>query len=159
MSTEIDTEAHITEKDVFERLEQLERAVNVPIVPGEVTRWLGALTREAKLVEETACEYFRVVHTDLFEQISDHDPEQNARVQQLDGEDDEICASLHALVELAEKLHGAGDHVEPDERQISGATKELSDRAIALVLRIRKHETEISTWHVEAMMRDRGPVD
>jgi hypothetical protein len=28
-----------------------------------------------------------------------------------------------------------------------------------MVQRIRKHETEISTWHVEAMLRDRGPVD
>jgi hypothetical protein len=159
MSSDLDSQAAITEKDVFERLEQLERTVYVPIVPGEVTQWLGAVAEAVKRVEDIACEYFRVVHTDLFEQIADRDPEQNARVQDLDGEDDEICAGLRALVDFADKLHGAGDYVEPDERQIAGATKELSNRAAALVQRIRKHEAEISTWHMEAMLRDRGPVD
>src|SRR5262245_37399550 len=132
MSTELNTESHITEKDVFERLAKLERAIYVPMVAGEVTEWLGAVSRAAKKVAETTCEYFRVVHTDVFEQIAEHDPEQNARVQELDREDDEICASLHALVDFAEKLHGAGDCVEPDERLIVGAIKELSDRAVAL---------------------------
>jgi hypothetical protein len=57
------------------------------------------------------------------------------------------------------KLSGASEHVEPDERKIAGALQELSDRVVALVQRVRKHETEISTWHTEAMLRDRGPVD
>jgi hypothetical protein len=91
--------------------------------------------------------------------MAEMDPEQNARVQMLDEEDDLICVDLHALGELADKLQAAGDAVEPDERLISTATRELSDRAVAIVQRMRKHETEISTWHVEALVRDRGPVD
>jgi hypothetical protein len=159
MSTEIHPVQQLTEKDVFERLEQLERSVYVPTVSGEVPQWLETVAEGIRRVEQTACEYFHVVHTDLFRQMAELDPEQNARVQSLDQEDDNICADLHALVELAEKLQGAGDYVEPDERLIATATKELSDRTVAIVQRIRKHETEISTWHVEAMMRDRGPVD
>jgi hypothetical protein len=159
MSTDLHPAVRVTEKDVFERLEQLERTVYVPIVSGEVTQWLDAVAKSVKRVEETVCGYFRAVHPALFEQITEYDPEQNSRVQALEGEDDEICACLHALVDFAEKLQGAGEFVEPDERLIANATKELSDRAVGLVLRIRKHETEISTWYVEAMMRDRGPVD
>jgi hypothetical protein len=159
MSTDLHPVSQLTEKDVFERLEQLERTVYVPIVSGEVAQWLDAVAKGIRRVEETTCEYFRVVHTDMFQQMAELDPEQNARVQALDQEDDKICADLHALVELAEKLQGAGDSVGPDERLIATATKELSDRTVAMVQRIRKHETEISTWHMEAMLRDRGPVD
>ncbi len=159
MSTDLHPEMSVTEKDVFERLEQLERTVYVPIVSGEVTQWLDAVGKSIRRVEETVCGYFRAVHPALFEHITEYDPEQNSRVQTLEREDEEICAGLHALVEFSAKLQGAGDCVEPDERLIGNATKELSDRAVGLVLRIRKHETEISTWHMEAMLRDRGPVD
>lgn len=159
MSADVQPAGQLTEKEVFERLERLERAVYVPIVSGEAAQWLASVTQAIEQVEETACEYFRIVHTDLFEQIAEVDPEQNARVQSLDQEDDEICEHLRALVDFAKKLQNAGDIVEPDERRIATATKELSDRAVALVMRIRKHETEISTWHVEALVRDRGPVD
>jgi hypothetical protein len=159
MSTDLHPETRITEKDVFERLAELERAVYVPVVSGEVTQWLDAVAKAIKQVEATACDYFRVVHPELYEQIAEQDPEQNSRVQTLEQEDDEICASLQALVDFAEKLQGVGNCVESDERRLANVTKELSDRAVGLVLRIRKHETEISTWHVEAMMRDRGPVD
>ena len=159
MSTDLHSETHITEKDVFEQLEKLERTVYVPIVSGEVTQWLDAVVKAIKSVDETACGYFRAVHPELYEQITEQDPEQNSRVQALEREDDEICASLQALVDFAEKLKGVGKCVEPDERRLANVNKELSDRAVGLVQRIRKHETEISTWHVEAMMRDRGPVD
>jgi hypothetical protein len=159
MSTELHAVRRLTEKDVFQRLEQLECTVYVPIVSGEVAQWLESVAQGIRDLEEITCEYFRLVHTDLFKQMAEIDPEQNARMQSLDQEDDRICADLHALLELAEKLQGAGDYVEPDERLIATATKELSDRTVAMVQRIRKHETEISTWHVEAMMRDRGPVD
>lgn len=159
MATDIDREKHLTEKEVFQQLEHLERAIYVPVVSGEVTQWLTAVSEIAHETADTVCEYFQVVHTELYQQISDLDPEQNARVQALDHQDDEICAGLQALVQFAEKLRGAGDLVEPDERLMTGAIKELSDRAVNLVLQVRKHETEISTWHVEAMLRDRGPVD
>jgi len=159
MTTDLHSTAHVTEKDVFERLERLERAVYVPMVPGEVAQWLEAVATAANEVEETACEYFRTVHPGIFRQIAEQDPEQNPRVQILEQEDEEICTCLRAFVEFAEKLHGAGAQVELDERLIAGATKELSDRAVAMVQRIRRHETEISTWHVEAMLRDRGAVD
>jgi hypothetical protein len=159
MTTELQSARQPTEKDVFERLEHLERTVYVPSVSGEVPQWLDAVSKAIHEAADTTCDYYRLVHTDLFKQMTELDPEQNARVQMLDQADDEICAGLHALGEFAEKLRGAGDLVEPDERLISGATQELAQRAVALVLRIRKHETEISTWHVEAMLRDRGPVD
>ena len=109
MSTELEPQTHITEKDVFERLEQLERAVYVPIVPGEVTQWLDALTREAKRVEETACEYFRVVHTELYRTNLRNRIRSRIRgCSSSDGEDDEICAGLHALVELGRKVARGG---------------------------------------------------
>jgi hypothetical protein len=151
--------AHVTEKEVFQRLEQLERTVYVPIVPGEAAQWLETVVKAVKRVEETACEYFRTVHPELFGQIAEHDPEQMARVQSLEQEDEEIGACLHDVAELAEKQRSAANQVEPDERLIAGATEDLSDRAVALVQRIRRHETEISTWHVEALLRDRGAVD
>jgi hypothetical protein len=159
MSAELHPLHPITEKELFERLERLERAVYVPMVSGEVAQWLDAVTKGIRELEEATCDYYRVVHTDVFQQMTELDPEQNALMQVLGEEDDNICEDLHSLAVLAEKLQAAGDQVEPDERLIATATKELSDRTIAIILRIRKHETEISTWHVEAMVRDRGPVD
>jgi hypothetical protein len=153
------TSQPLTEAYLFERLEALERAVNVPIVSGEVGNWLSSVLSAARDVEETTCGYYSSVHPDLFRQIVENDPGQNSRVQTLEQEDEEICNGLHEVVEFARKLDVAGDAVEPDERLIANATNELSERLISAILRVRKHETQISTWHVEAMLRDRGDVD
>jgi hypothetical protein len=151
--------SQLTEKDIFRRLEQLERAVNVPLVSGEVDRWLESVTASAQSAEATICEYYREVHPQLFQQIAELDPEQYPRVQKLEEGDEAICTSLRETVDLARKLQSSVSLVEPDERLLSKATKELTDRVIAVVLRTRKHETEISTWHVEAMIRDGGAGD
>jgi hypothetical protein len=153
------TKPAISEPDVFQQLERLERAVYVPIVSGEAARWLASVTKAAQQVEKTVCEYYQSVHPQLYQQIADHDPEQMPRVQGLEQEDEEICKVLRDVVAFARKLHGASEQIEPDEHLISTATKELSDRLVGIILRIRKHETEVSTWHVEAMLRDRGAAD
>jgi hypothetical protein len=91
--------------------------------------------------------------------MNELDPEQHPRVQALEQEDGEICASLRDVLDFSNSLRKAGDAVEPDERLLSNAIEELSEKVINIVLRIRKHETQLSTWHLEAMSRDRGTVD
>lgn len=159
MSTDLHHLVQVTEKEVFARLEELERAVYVPIVSGEATQWLDAVAQAVKQVEETVCGFYRTAHPELLRQIAEQDPEQAPRVQALEQEDEDICAAVHAVVELAEKLQATSESIEPDERRMAGAAQELSDRSIAQVQRIRKHETVISTWFTEALLRDRGPVD
>jgi hypothetical protein len=155
----VQANSQLTEKQVFRLLEQLERSVYVPLVSGEAARWLESVTAAAQAAQSTICEYYRQVHSQLFKQMAELDPEQFPRFQKLEEEDEAICASLQETVELATKLNTAADLAELDERLLSKATKELADRVIAVVLRARKHETEISTWHVEALVRDRGAVD
>ena len=126
----------LTEHDIFRRLEQLERAVNVPTVPGEAAEWLESVAIAGKEVERATSEYYRVVHPELFRRMIELDPEQHPRVQTLEQEDGEIHASMLAVVEFAEKLRNGRRRVEVylvDDQHIGVIPTTLSDDEVPIV--------------------------
>jgi hypothetical protein len=81
------------------------------------------------------------------------------KVEQLQAEDKAILEECDALDQMVARTTSHAPKLEPDEEKARQHTKVLTDAGIALVTRVRKQETALQTWYVEAFNRDRGAVD
>lgn len=142
-----------------EGLERLETALETPLVPGELERWVGdvqsALDETAALLERQV----GTVHQEEFNEIADEDPELFARVKLLQEEDRKSSEQLEKLRHRAEQLAIIAASIEPDEAELEEDVNAFIEQGLAFVIHVRKQEIAIATWLQEAMERDRGTAD
>jgi hypothetical protein len=148
-----------TEDTLKSALSALETSLATPLVSGELSDWLEAITNSWKTASAALQPYLEHEHRSQLEQIGNADPEMLPRVEQLQAEDCAIERDRqsfdHALSRTAAHL----PKLEPDEEKAQQHVKKLIDEGLAFVTRVRKQEVALQTWFVEAFNRDRGAGD
>jgi hypothetical protein len=153
------TEKTKTEDGLKLALAEFETSLGTPVISGELADWVEAVKKTWD--EASAQIHYHVKHSHprQYEQIGKEDPELLPRVEQLQAEDLAIEAARETLSNTVKRTAEHVPKLEPDEGKAQQHTKKLVDEGLAFIARVRKHETAIQTWFVEAFTRDRGPVD
>jgi hypothetical protein len=95
----------------------------------------------------------------MLKQIAIEDPELLCHTEEMKRADQETLETVDRLRQWIEQLPELAAQVEPDEKRLEEHISSLIHDGLDLVMHIRKQETVLSTWHQEAMFRDRGNVD
>jgi len=139
-------------------LNRFETQLETPVVPGELPAWLQSLERT--LTKLNPLLYTRIAEHQLqFDEMAKQDPGLIPRVEQLSGEDPGILAEAGQQLKMISPLVRHSDKLERDVAHSANALERSVQRGLKLVIRIRKQETAISTWYMEAFDRDRGVAD
>jgi hypothetical protein len=148
-----------SEEDLKLALSEFETNLGTPVVSGELAEWIDAVKKTWDEASAQIHYHLKHLHPRQFEQIGSEDPELLPRVEQLQVED---AAIEDEREKLSTTVKRSAEHVpklEPDEDKAQQHIKKLIEEGIAFIARVRKHETAIQTWYVEAFTRDRGTVD
>lgn len=144
---------------IKKRLAELEDALELPLVPGELTAWTAKVANAARGVHGLLTEHLAQAHREDFTEIADQNLEMATCVDTMKGEDAAIRREFERFKELADNVAAAATRAEPDELTLEKARTHLIDHGLALVLRTRKQEAAVRTWYMEAFQRDRGVGD
>lgn len=154
-TTQMETHAN----ELLAALARLETSLETPIVPGELANWCQTARQECEEVDRLLRQQITAVHRDLLQQILREDPGLAARVDELRQADLRLLEQSEAVRASFERLCKAAAGMEPDEARLEGSPQEVVDEGLQFVLAVRKQETALTTWYVEAFERDRGVVD
>lgn len=140
-------------------LEKLEETATQVAVPGEVDSWIRAV-RDA--LDGLGPPWNRSNDSDeaSYRQILKSDPELAPRVEEMREVSRELCRRLSAvedeLGEIRRKIERTPDTSgeEPVRR-----LEELRRKLLQWIVDCRAHRTELDTWFLEAVYRDRGVGD
>jgi hypothetical protein len=144
---------------VRRKLADLEEALELPVVAGELPLWAARAANAAQEVHILLTAYLAQAHREDFAAIAEQDLELAAKIDTMKGEDAAIRRDFDSFWELARNVAKAAVEVEPDELTLEKAQEHMVEKGLRLVLRIRKQEAEVRTWYVEAFTRDRGVGD
>jgi hypothetical protein len=144
---------------VRKQLAELEEALELPLVAGELTAWTSRVANAARIVHSLLTEHLARAHGEDFAAIVEQDLEMATCIENMKAEDAAIRLEFERFMELARNVAAAATRAEPDELILEKAREHLVDHGLALVLRIRKQEAAVRTWYIEAFQRDRGVGD
>lgn len=140
-------------------LRRLEIALETPVIPGEMADWC---MEAVKACREVGGEFDVTVegrHKGLLQEMMNYDPEQAPRIQQLKETDEELRERTNKFEHRLCKLCNATELAGADEVRVLDQVEETIKIGLELVIDFRKQELAISTWHGEALKRDRGVAD
>jgi len=144
-------------------LNKLETLLGSPIVPGELPERLQRMSHAFEEVCNSFAVHKKESHESQLEEIASQDAELLSRIENLREEDAEIeteLARIHrCFKDLSHQVENAEDAKQRDEGESFSDLDPTIQEALALVLRIRKQDQAIQTWHQEAFVRDRGIGD
>jgi hypothetical protein len=140
-------------------LSRLEACLETPLVSGELPYWVSLVQDAITPVGALLSQKMNDLHREEFAEIGQQAPDLLARVECLKEEDREIMKQLADLSRRAQQLGEIARCIEPDEGQARQDVTQLTEAGVSLVNRIRKQETALTTWLIEAFDRDQGTVD
>lgn len=147
------------ERDLKAAIEGVETCLLTPLVSGELEAWSQGLQQNwARLMLELE-RHVLGMHRQQFKNIASQDTGLLNRVAQLASEDSAIMGEAEVLGRLIAKLAIEGDPLEPKEIKAREDVKEVAERGISLLTRIRAQEVAIAVWLSEALNRDDGVGD
>jgi sulfite reductase alpha subunit-like flavoprotein len=140
-------------------LESLEKRLETPIVPGELSSWVDQAVSALDEVSQLLKRHITENHPKQLNEILVQDKGLAARVEQLQEADIALVEQLVEVRRIADVLRANSERLEPDEAPAEDLNQALVDQGLQLIIEIRKQESAISTWYLEAFHRDRGVVD
>lgn len=148
-----------TNTAVIDALERFEVCLQTPLVSGEMENWAWALRDAYHELVPALNDHLRTVHQPMLKQIAIEDPELLCHTEEMKRIDQETLETINRLRQWIEQLPDLAEQIEPDEKRLEEHIGSLIHDGLELVMHIRKQETVLSTWHQEAMLRDRGNGD
>ncbi len=146
-------------QSLMSALEDFERVLETPVVPGELARWSASAVRAFEKVEPALSVVIEEAHPDDYKEIGRVDPALLAKVDKLRDGDQALKEQFEQLRFLANRLAQRAEELEPEEKRAEHAHQEFIDQGLEFVLEARKQVRAVQTWFQEAHQRDRGPVD
>jgi len=148
-----------TDTDTKQLLAELERALQTPLVPGELVRWSASVKKALDELLPALRETINEKHEKHFNEIVAQDEGMHAKVERMQQEDAAILQQLEQFKTQVENLQQSAEELEPEEQRLEESRQEMVDAGLKLVLRTRSQEVAVETWLSEALARDRGEVD
>lgn len=139
-------------------LAELETALEMPALPGEIPQWVAEVRKQVHTFEDHLRARLDSRHEKDYAEIEKEDPELYRRTEQMRAEDQALRDAFLHLAREVNRFDNLGEKVEPAEAVASWVSK-LRDDGTRLVVRIRTQELAVKTWLTEAINRDRGVVD
>lgn len=141
-------------------LEKFERALETPVVPGELTAWTDDAKGLCDKIGELLQKYVVQKHAELFSRILKEDIELGHRIENLREIDSRLLqVDFPSLNQKLGNLAARVPAVQPNESRLSTFVEEVVKEGLAFVIAARTQETAIETWLMEAFTRDRGTGD
>lgn len=151
---------HTTTNSAFiDALERFEVCLETPLVPGEMEGWAESLRNAYHELAPVLRHHLSTVHYPMLKQIATEDPELLCHTEEMKRADHATLETFGRLQQWIEQLPDVAAKIEPNEKRLEEHIGSLIHDGLELVMHIRKQETVLSTWHQEAMFRDRGTVD
>ncbi|QDT50703.1 hypothetical protein Pan258_47830 [Symmachiella dynata] len=147
------------DNELLEHLESLERSLDVPLVPGELGQWLETVQSQLESTVRVLRTCIESKHSKEFQQIGSEDPGLFGRVREMQQTDQENLQRSAVLLAKLAKLKPLADAVGADEKQLEKPIENVVKHGLEFVTEVRKQETVIDTWLLEAYDRDRGVGD
>jgi len=147
------------EQELRQQLEALETALGTPVISGELGDWVRAVRKAYEAAKRSLGEQLRLGHRRHFANILQQDLEMARQVEQLKEEDQAILEQMEEFGREIERLASLAEAVGRHESRAQQFADEIVDKGLMLVARVRKQETALTTWLMEAYQRDRGTVD
>lgn len=140
-------------------VERFESCLEEPVVPGELPEWAANAYAACEAVAPHLRHEIDQVHPKLFREIQQEDPSLGTRIEELRQADTELTQRLSDVDHALSELRSAASIAEPDESRIEAQLDAAVKSGLDFVIALRKQETAIATWYVEAFQRDRGVAD
>jgi hypothetical protein len=147
------------EQQLREALTALETALDTPVIAGELKDWVESVRKTFARAAIVISAHFDQGHQQPFARIMQEDLEMARLVEQLKQEDQEILRQLKDLGCELEGLAAIAETIGRHESRAKDAESHLIQAGQMFIARVRKQETAITTWLLEAFQRDRGTVD
>ncbi len=148
-----------SEQELLDALTAMETALHTPVISGELKDWVESVRKAFAAATVALRNQFKQRHRQHFADILKEDLEMARQVEKLKQEDQEILEQLtewgRSLDDLAAVAAAAGRH----ESKVQEREGQVIKSGQMLIARVRKQETAITTWLIEAFQRDRGTVD
>ncbi len=148
-----------SEFELRDALTEMETALYMPVISGELKDWVEAVRRAFGAVQVAVQDQFARGHRQHFANILQEDLEMARQVEQLKQEDQEILDEMSQFGRSLEGLAAMAAAVGRHESKADDREKQVIEAGQALIARMRKQETAITAWLIEAFQRDRGTVD
>jgi hypothetical protein len=136
----------------------LESAIEVTRVPGELGEWVTGVSRALNNIYEILTDHVLPQHQRDFAEILANDIALKPRVDELSAVDHELCQQVNTALEVAANIENILARSD-GQVEAGGRADALFEQCVLLVIRLRKQESDVSSWFVEALQRDRGVVD
>lgn len=152
--------SHLTLNTEFaEALERFQISLETPLISGEMESWADCVRSAYRDLASVLHEHVREVHRPMIKQISTEDPELLCHIAGIEQADSSNLDAFDRLGQRIEQLPGLVAKIEPDEKRLEDHLSRLIQEGLELAMQLHKQETVISTWHDEALFRDRGTID
>lgn len=147
------------EESLKEAMGKLETALLSPVLSGELESWVQTVQQSARGLDQQLQPYINTVLHAQYKEIAKSDQELLSRVEQMVEEDQQLVAEYQLFLSDLDDLARRVPEVKKHESKVAEQRELLSERGVALIIRIRKLQAAAATWLNEACYRDRGPVD
>lgn len=140
-------------------LTQLEQDLETPVVPGEAATWLDTVTAHTKSL---AAEFHRAradAYPTMYESTVQADPALERRIEELRADEARLVKELSELESEWTALQQQTEAAEPHEAKREDTFRELTEKALHHIIDMRRYDTSVTTWLMEAYQRDRGVAD
>jgi hypothetical protein len=144
---------------LLDALTRWETALLTPLVSGELKTWIEEACRAFDDVEPALWRQLDHVHPEQIQAIGAEDPEMLPKTEKLRADDQNVRETFSRLKQRFGELSARAERVDSDEARVSDHLPAMTDEALATIMLIRKQETAVRTWFVEAFQRDRGEGD
>ena len=150
---------HELEQELRDALTALETALGTPAMAGDLGDWVQEVRRAFDAAVAALAVHMRHGHRVQFANIMQQDLELARRVEQLKAEDDAITQRVTELTRDLECLATIAAAVGRHESRAQELADQFVNAALMFIARVRKQETAITCWLLEAFQRDQGPGD
>jgi hypothetical protein len=147
------------EQALRDALSRLETALGTPVISGELTDWVQAVRKDFEAVRGALRAEFHEGHRQQFANIMQQDLELARRVEQLKEEDQTLLLQMAKWGEELDRLASIAAAIGRDENRAGEYTQGVVEAGLMFIAHVRKQETAITTWLMEAFQRDQGTVD
>jgi hypothetical protein len=147
------------ELPVETELRELETCLETPFVPGDLERWMDAVSASWRRLSPAFRDRFEREQPELIEQIASDDPELLERADELRAHNDQVLQRFRDVDRRIAELSERVPRIEPDEKRVDDELSRLVAEGLALIIEARKQEVAARTWLLEAYERETGPVD
>ncbi len=140
-------------------LNRLEDCLVTPVMPGELSSWLGTLAEAAETTGALLWRQIEGPNQQEYAQIEALDPNLCPHVEMLKKGDQDSYQRLEAFMDQIARVRRRAEMFSANEILFQTPVNSLLDEGLSWVIHAKRQEKARESWYLEAFIRDRGEGD